>query len=68
MLLSVNHEVAPAENALGAGAFPDNCMDCHISEYVEWDELGWTDDPFNGGKRVDEGASAGRSFLEKLLD
>ena len=53
MLLSVNHEVAPAENALGSGPLPDACMDCHSTEYIEWDKLGWTDDPLNGGDRVD---------------
>jgi octaheme c-type cytochrome (tetrathionate reductase family) len=53
MLLSVNHEVAPAENALGFGPTPDNCMDCHSTEYIEWDELGWTGDPLGGGDRVE---------------
>jgi octaheme c-type cytochrome (tetrathionate reductase family) len=52
MLLSVNHEIAPAEKALGNGPVPDNCASCHHSEYVDWDELGWTDDPLNGGDRV----------------
>ena len=52
MLLSVNHEVAPAEQALGYGPMPDACIDCHSTEYVDWDELGWTDDPLNGGDRV----------------
>jgi len=32
---------------------PDGCVDCHSTEYVEWDKLGWTDDPMNGGQRVD---------------
>ena len=53
MLLSVNHEVAPAEQALGYGPTPDACMDCHSTQYIDWDELGWTDDPLNSGKRVD---------------
>ena len=52
MLLSVNHEVAPAENALGVGPTPDNCMSCHHTDYIEWDELGWTGDPLDGGDRV----------------
>jgi octaheme c-type cytochrome (tetrathionate reductase family) len=56
MLLSVNHEIAPAENALGFGPMPDACMDCHSTEYIEWDKLGWTDDPLSGGER--EGAQA----------
>jgi octaheme c-type cytochrome (tetrathionate reductase family) len=57
MLLSVNHEIAPKEKALGYGAAPDNCMDCHITGVVDFTELGWTDDPFNGGERVDGGES-----------
>jgi octaheme c-type cytochrome (tetrathionate reductase family) len=52
MLLSVNHEVAPAENALGYGPTPDSCTSCHHTDYIEWDELGWTDDPLDGGDRV----------------
>ena len=51
MFLSVNHEIAPAEQALGAGTIPDNCMDCHSTDYIEWEELGWTDDPLQGGAR-----------------
>ena len=57
MLLSVNHEVAPKEQALGSGPAPDNCMDCHVGGGVEWDELGWTGDPLSGGQRVDGGES-----------
>ena len=57
MLLSVNHEVAPKEQALGSGPAPDNCMDCHVGGGVEWDELGWTADPLSGGQRVDGGES-----------
>ena len=53
MLLSVNHEIAPSEKALGYGPTPDACMDCHSTEYIDWDELGWDDDPLNGGDRVD---------------
>jgi octaheme c-type cytochrome (tetrathionate reductase family) len=49
MLLSVNHEVAPAEMALG---FDSNCGDCHSSDQIDWPGLGWTDDPFAGGTRV----------------
>ena len=51
MLLTVNHEVAPAENALGNGGMPDACMDCHETEFVDWEALGWTDDPLRGGNR-----------------
>jgi hypothetical protein len=58
MLLSVNHEVAPKEEALGYGPFPDGCVDCHTTQDIEWDKLGWTDDPFNGGDRVGSAPSA----------
>ena len=61
MLLSVNHEVAPKEEALGYGPFPDGCVDCHTTQDIEWDKLGWTDDPFNGGDRV---GSAPSAFLD----
>ena len=57
-LLSVNHEVAPKEQALGYGPIPDGCADCHTTDYIEWDELGWTDDPFNGGDRIEDDKSA----------
>jgi hypothetical protein len=49
MLLSVNHEIAPAKKALGMGS---NCGDCHASQFIDWPALGWTDDPMNGGNRV----------------
>ena len=49
MLLSVNHEIAPAEQALGMNT---NCGDCHSSGQIDWPALGWTDDPFSGGERV----------------
>ena len=57
MLLSVNHEVAPAEMALGAKPFPDGCIDCHTTDYIEWDKLGWTGDPLDGGERADAPAT-----------
>ena len=57
MLLSVNHEVAPKEMALGSGSAPDNCLQCHLNGGIEWDELGWTADPLNGGDRVNGGES-----------
>ena len=50
MLLSVNHEVAPAEQALGAGPLPEACMDCHSTSHIDWQALGWTGDPLEGGK------------------
>jgi len=49
MLLSVNHEIAPAEQALGKA---DNCTDCHNPGLIDWAALGWTDDPANGGQRT----------------
>jgi len=49
MLLSVNHEIAPAEKALGMGS---DCGDCHANQFIDWPALGWTDDPMNGGNRV----------------
>ena len=67
MLLSVNHEVAPAENALGAGPTPDNCRDCHSTDYIDWDELGWTGDPLSGGDRIDassKSATVNKQFLD----
>ena len=58
MLLSVNHEVAPKEQALGYGPLPDGCVDCHGTSYIEWDKLGWTGDPLSGGDRVESSPSA----------
>jgi octaheme c-type cytochrome (tetrathionate reductase family) len=49
MLLSVNHEIAPKEQALGRGN--DGCMDCHTTEHIDWSALGWTADPLEGGNR-----------------
>ena len=57
MLMTVNHEVAPKEEALGYGPAPDNCIDCHVSGNIDFTELGWTDDPLNGGERVNGGES-----------
>ena len=48
MYLSVNHEIAPAEQAFG---YDGNCGDCHIGAGIDWQLLGWTDDPVNGGVR-----------------
>jgi hypothetical protein len=55
MLLTVNHEVAPAEQALGAGGRPESCLDCHTGGQYQWGRLGWTDDPLNGGERHQQG-------------
>ena len=38
MLLSVNHEIAPAEMALGKGGV---CADCHDAGLIDWAALGW---------------------------
>jgi len=51
LLYTVNHEVAPAEEALGAGIMPEACMDCHQSGTVDFVALGWTADPLDGGVR-----------------
>jgi octaheme c-type cytochrome (tetrathionate reductase family) len=58
MLLSVNHEVAPAEQALGYGVLPDGCLDCHTTNVVDWQALGWTDDPLQGGERINSSGLA----------
>jgi octaheme c-type cytochrome (tetrathionate reductase family) len=50
-LLTVNHEIAPASEALGAGVTPDACLDCHQSGMVDFTALGWTADPLDGGVR-----------------
>jgi octaheme c-type cytochrome (tetrathionate reductase family) len=42
MLLSVNHEVAPKEMALG---YQNGCDDCHFQEVIDWAALGCTADP-----------------------
>ncbi len=48
MYLTVNHEVAPKEQAFGNGG---NCGDCHGENKIDWAGLGWTDDPVLGGTR-----------------
>ncbi len=42
MLLKVDHEVAPKEQAFGMGG---DCTDCHLSDVVDWAALGWAGDP-----------------------
>ena len=49
MLLTVNHEIAPAEEALGFGS---KCKDCHTGGQIDWNALYWTADPFEGGERM----------------
>jgi hypothetical protein len=53
MLLKVDHEIPPAEQALGMN---NRCADCHGKgpdgkDLVEWKALGWTGDPTSGGTR-----------------
>jgi hypothetical protein len=48
MYLTVNHEIAPKEDALG---IDNSCDSCHFGDRVEWTELGWTGDPALGGTR-----------------
>jgi octaheme c-type cytochrome (tetrathionate reductase family) len=52
MLLSVNHEIAPAEQALGNWE-GDGCRDCHMNDAIDWPALGWSDDPVSGGRMMD---------------
>ena len=47
MLLSVNHEIAPKEDALGNYG----CIDCHGIRVIDWSALGWSGDPLMGGYR-----------------
>ncbi len=49
MYLSVNHEVAPADQAWGMGG---DCGDCHLGDQIDWLALGWDDDPAEGGERI----------------
>lgn len=48
MYLSVNHEVAPKEQAWGMDG---DCGDCHFDDQIDWLALGWTGDPTGGGTR-----------------
>ena len=48
MYLTVNHEIAPKEQALGMDSA---CGDCHTSGVIDWTGLGWSDDPVLGGTR-----------------
>ncbi len=48
MYLTVNHEVAPKEEAFG---MDNNCRDCHYEERINWHALGWSGDPVEGGTR-----------------
>jgi len=48
MYLSVNHEVAPKEQAFGNGGA---CGDCHGDNKINWAGLGWDGDPVTGGDR-----------------
>jgi hypothetical protein len=49
MLLKVDHEVAPAEQAYGKD---NGCTDCHFSDQIEWTALGWTKNPATGGTQT----------------
>jgi len=44
MYLTVNHEVAPKEQAYGYGG-TGSCSDCHAGGQIDWTELGWTAEP-----------------------
>jgi len=49
MYLSVNHEVAPPEQAWGMDG---DCGDCHFGDQIDWLALGWTGDPTADGDRI----------------
>ncbi len=49
MLLKVDHEVAPKEQAYGRN---NGCADCHFSGQIDWPALGWTKDPADGGTQT----------------
>jgi octaheme c-type cytochrome (tetrathionate reductase family) len=49
MYLSVNHEVAPKEQAFGMDGA---CGDCHGGDQIDWAALGWSGDPIAGGTRL----------------
>jgi octaheme c-type cytochrome (tetrathionate reductase family) len=46
MYLTVNHEIAPKEQALGMDSA---CVDCHADGLIDWTGLGWSGDPALGG-------------------
>ncbi|MEJ2515580.1 MAG: tetrathionate reductase family octaheme c-type cytochrome [Gammaproteobacteria bacterium] len=48
MYLSVNHEIAPKEQALGMDA---TCTDCHGAGGIDFTLLGYDADPLSGGTR-----------------
>jgi octaheme c-type cytochrome (tetrathionate reductase family) len=49
MLLKVDHEIAPKEQAFGMDG---DCADCHFSDQIDWPALGWTKDPTAGGEQT----------------
>ncbi len=49
MLLKVDHEVAPKAQALGVN---NQCDDCHLGTQIDWQALGWTEDPARGGEQT----------------
>ena len=49
MQLSVNHEIAPAEMALGKGGA---CADCHANGLIDWPALGWAENPGGRGSEA----------------
>ena len=66
MLLSVNHEVPPAQQALGMDG---DCTDCHGGATVDWVALGWSADPEAGGERIPVGdVLYGCSFEDLVIN
>ena len=49
MYLTVNHEIAPKEEAYG---YENDCGDCHFDDKIDWAALGWDADPVEGGAQV----------------
>jgi hypothetical protein len=48
MYLTVNHEIAPKEQAFGMDGA---CGDCHTGNQIDWTALGWSSDPVPDGTR-----------------
>jgi hypothetical protein len=48
MLLKVDHEIPPGDQALG---LDNDCNDCHHNAQIEWTALGYSADPLEGGTR-----------------
>ncbi len=65
MLLSVNHEIAPAREALGSLS-NRGCLDCHHGDHIDWPEIGWTGDPLRDGERANTAPSEKVACLKRI--